>query len=116
MRRYVILEHDHPFLHWDLMIEWGDHLKTWRLFSPPNPGESVRAEPLAQHRLMYLDYEGPVSGGRGTVTQWDAGRVVEITEYGEACIMRILGRRLYGTIRVGPTDEGGLICSYSAAS
>ena len=73
MPRYVILTHDYPFPHWDLLLEWGDHCRTWRLPSEPRPGEPIEAEPLPDHRLHYLDYEGPVSGGRGTVARWDAG-------------------------------------------
>ncbi len=73
MPRYVVLEHDHPFLHWDFMLEAGTALRTWRLAAPPQPGTSVAAEPIGDHRAAYLDYEGPVSGGRGTVTCWDAG-------------------------------------------
>lgn len=29
--------------------------------------------PLPDHRLIYLDYEGPISNGRGSVTAWDRG-------------------------------------------
>jgi hypothetical protein len=73
MPRFVILEHDHPYLHWDLMLEAGAVLRTWRLAAAPMPGESVAAEPLPDHRLMYLDYEGPVSNNRGHVQRWDWG-------------------------------------------
>ena len=38
MPRFVILEHDHPRLHWDLMLQTGDALRTWRLASPPTRG------------------------------------------------------------------------------
>jgi hypothetical protein len=71
--RYAILEHDHPALHWDLMLEASEVLRTWRLAEPPQSGRAVAAEPSFDHRRMYLDYEGPVSGGRGTVTAWDRG-------------------------------------------
>ena len=71
--RFVILEHDHPFLHWDLLLEDGDVLKSWRLLQAPETGVSVPAEHLPDHRLMYLDYEGPVSGNRGTVTRVAGG-------------------------------------------
>jgi hypothetical protein len=30
-------------------------------------------ERIANHRLLYLDYEGPVSGNRGHVARWDWG-------------------------------------------
>jgi hypothetical protein len=35
----------------------------------------VRAYPLGDHRIAYLDYEGPVSGDRGYVRRLDAGKV-----------------------------------------
>lgn len=73
MPRFVILTHDHPFPHWDLMLESGDRLSTWRLLEEPAPGTSVPAQRLDDHRLLYLEYEGPVSGGRGNVARWDSG-------------------------------------------
>lgn len=73
MPRFVILEHDHPVRHWDLMLETGSILRTWRLAEPPRPGSVITAEATFDHRLHYLDYEGPVSGDRGTVTRWLAG-------------------------------------------
>ena len=73
MSRYVILEHDHPSRHWDLMLESGEVLRTWRLASCPVAGASVAAEAAPDHRRLYLDYEGPISGGRGHVFRWDSG-------------------------------------------
>ena len=73
MPRFVILEHDHPALHWDLMLECGDVLKTWRLAAVPTSAGAIRAEPVPDHRRLYLDYEGPVSGNRGQVKRWDWG-------------------------------------------
>ena len=35
MQQYVILRHDFPELHWDLMLEEAGVLKTWRLSAPP---------------------------------------------------------------------------------
>jgi hypothetical protein len=67
MPRYVILEHDWPSRHFDLMLEAGPVLRTWRLAALPADGVAVAAEPIGDHRLEYLNYEGPVSGGRGTV-------------------------------------------------
>ncbi|RLS54554.1 MAG: hypothetical protein DWH91_11470 [Planctomycetota bacterium] len=71
--RFAILTHDHPFRHWDLLLESGEVAATWRLREEPGPGKTVPAERIADHRQLYLDYEGPVSGDRGTVTRWDAG-------------------------------------------
>jgi hypothetical protein len=77
--RYAILTHDHPHLHWDLLLEQPGSCRTWRLARPPESSDPIPAEPLPDHRLLYLDYAGPVSGGRGTVTPWDAGRLVWLT-------------------------------------
>jgi hypothetical protein len=74
MPRFVILCHNTPRgCHFDFMLEEEGTLKTWALPQPPQLGLEIEAQPLADHRLSYLDYEGPISGGRGSVTRWDAG-------------------------------------------
>jgi DNA polymerase Ligase (LigD) len=81
MPRFVILEHDHPELHWDLLLEAGGVLQTWRLAHAPEVGsQPIEASALGDHRILYLDYEGPVSGNRGVVKRWDAGIFVEEPE------------------------------------
>src|SRR5262245_15126113 len=72
MPRFVLLEHDHPYRHWDFMLEVGAVLWTWRLPSPP-AGDALPALRIGAHHPHYLDYEGPVSGDRGTVKRWDRG-------------------------------------------
>jgi hypothetical protein len=78
MSRYVILRHETPAdsprpVHWDLLLETGEVLTAWALDGLPELGIVVGATRLADHRLAYLEYEGPISGNRGTVGQWDAG-------------------------------------------
>jgi DNA polymerase Ligase (LigD) len=106
MLRYVILEHDYPVLHWDLMLEAGPFLRTWRLASPPAEGRIIVATPLGDHRLIYLDYEGPLSGDRGAVSQWDRGVFEAIAETDELVAVRLRGRRLLGvaTLRRAEAD------------
>ena len=66
MPRFAILTHDHPFPHWDFLLENGDRCRTWRLLaSPDSHGAKFRPKRLPDHRLMYLDYEGPVSLAAG---------------------------------------------------
>jgi hypothetical protein len=116
MPRYVILEHDFPARHWDFMLESGAVLRTWRLAEPPRPGASVAAEPSFDHRPAYLDYEGPVSGDRGTVTRWDAGTFCW-EEVAEGVAVRLDGQRLRGPARVEPDGAGGwrLVMAATAA-
>lgn len=75
MPRYVILAHDHPFPHWDFLLERDGVLQSWRLSRLPRPDSSdaIPAEELPDHRLAYLEYEGPVSGNRGHVVRVDQG-------------------------------------------
>lgn len=178
--RFAILTHDHPFFHWDLLLEVGETCWTWRLVeegpraeglgprargeeegrgmgeppgsaatltpspSPPfsfgtgrgepevvsdrppsairhplandlgpgtndtsvpqpstlNPQRPLAIERIANHRLLYLDYEGPVSGNRGQVTRWDSGNYL-ITGATEAELqVEIRGSRMTWTIRL----------------
>jgi len=105
MPRFVILEHDHPVLHWDLMLEAGDVLQSWRLAQPPELGVVIEATALGDHRAMYLDYEGPVSGGRGTVKRWDAGEFSDDADsVPEARRLSIRGARVQGGILLAKVD------------
>jgi hypothetical protein len=72
-QRFCILLHDHPWWHWDFLLEHGDHALCWRLLRQPCCDEPVAAEKLPPHRLLYLDYEGPVRHGRGTVRRIASG-------------------------------------------
>jgi hypothetical protein len=104
--RFVVLRHDHPWLHWDLMLEVGAVLRTWRLSAPPSTGETVFAEPLGDHRAIYLDYEGPVSGDRGSVRRWDAGEYDGFTERDDAAGFRLHGTKAKGLCSIERDAEG----------
>ena len=58
-------------VHWDFMLEAGDVLRTWAIDAPIVAGRDLPARALADHRLIYLEYEGEISGNRG---QCPAGR------------------------------------------
>ncbi len=105
MDRYVILEHDSPVLHWDFMLEAGAALRTWRLAAPPREGQAIEACALGDHRLAYLDYEGPVSGNRGTVKRWDQGSFACQKAGPGRVEVRLKGERLQGVARLEP-EEG----------
>ena len=110
MPRFVILHHELPAgaercSHWDLMLERPEGLQTWALDNPPEAARPVPAVSLPLHRAHYLDYQGPVSGGRGEVSQWDAGTYELLDEALERLTLRLRGRRLSGRLelrRLGP--------------
>ncbi|HYV34210.1 MAG TPA: DNA polymerase ligase N-terminal domain-containing protein [Gemmataceae bacterium] len=97
MSRYVILQHDHPFLHWDFMLEAGPALRTWRLASPPSVGVVIEATAIGDHRIAYLDYEGPLTGNRGAVVRWDFGEFEKMEQSEQRWVVRLHGMRLSGT-------------------
>lgn len=104
MPRFVVLEHDWPARHWDLLLEAGPVLRAWRLLADP-AGEPVPAEPNFDHRLLYLDYEGPVAGDRGTVRRWDVG-TFEGDIRGPEWRVRLAGRRLAGIAILSRVGDG----------
>lgn len=92
--------------HWDLMLERdvdspaepkNEHrLATWNLFELPTAWAAALALPVSEdvsqevafpltvkqlpdHRAHYLDYEGPVSKGRGKVKRLAAGTLEWVT-------------------------------------
>ena len=82
MPRFVILEHNHPDVHWDVMLESDETLVTWSLSPRSLPlGEfQCPVRRLSGHRKRYLDYEGDVSDGRGSVRRIDAGTFEQLAE------------------------------------
>ncbi len=103
MPRFVILEHTgsadyKPGVHWDLMLEAANGLRTWELDVPPREGSAARATELGMHRLDYLDYEGPVSGNRGSVRRWDRGTYEVLRETTAELELAIRGQRINGRI------------------
>jgi hypothetical protein len=108
MPRFVILQHDCPEgPHYDFMVEVEGSLRTWSLSEPPTPGVECPCRLLADHRLAYLDYEGPISGDRGSVTRWDRGTCQIRQKSDRQWTVRLAGERLAGDATVRrATAEG----------
>lgn len=120
MPRFVLLRHECPESfgkpsHWDFMLEWGDALRTWDLRQLPIAwanaldGESaagyVPAIPLPDHRSIYLEFEGPLSGDRGTVHQCDRGTYEVFSETEDALQIRLEGTRICGLLKLEKNGE-----------
>jgi len=75
-KRFVIHKHTHgKDIHWDLMIEQENCLKTWRLEVPPEKlaTQKTKATPIFDHNKKFLTYQGPVNNGKGDVEIVDEG-------------------------------------------
>jgi hypothetical protein len=73
--RYVVLRHTGVTeSHFDLMFETSPDsvLATWRSSTWPVTRDSILT-PLAEHRRVYLEYEGPLSESRGSVSRVSEG-------------------------------------------
>lgn len=122
---FVLLVHSgHGPLHYDLMLEHGSALATWQFLANPvawraaagQAGQAasggrenkLMAERIQDHRLAYLDYEGPVSGGRGSVRRIDKGRYELLAESPDRLTIRLAGAHLAGEfelVRVPPAGQ-----------
>lgn len=96
MSEFVILFHRMPELakrtdHWDLMIQRDDSLVTWALDSVPVAGVDIKAVRLTNHRLEYLNFQGPLTGERGEVTQFAKGNCKWLADAETRKIIRLTG-------------------------
>ena len=107
-KRFVIQEHRRgDDVHWDLMLEAGDVLLTWRLDIPPaqitvHPGEAVR---ISDHPLRFLTYQGPVQKGTGNVKIADSGVYHSANETDDRIELNLAGRVLNGPFVLEHCDD-----------
>jgi hypothetical protein len=112
MPRFVILRHQVPAdyprpAHLDLMLERDGTLMTWAIERLPAVGETITAERLADHRLAYLDYEGGLTGGRGSVERVEQGEYVLVYESPGRLVARVAGAALHGVLAFQALSSGG---------
>jgi hypothetical protein len=110
MPRFVLLLHETPSgyprpTHYDLMLEHGAVLWTWALEELPTANLRIAAERLADHRPHYLDYEGPVSGNRGSVRRIDEGAYDLFSESDNNTQIRLHGSSIRGRLSITRDDS-----------
>ena len=108
MPEFVLLEHTQTDqTHWDLMFApaqspTGSDSKLITFQIPIDPrnwaDKLVSCEKIADHRSIYLTYEGPISGNRGQVRRVDQGTYdpIEITD--QKWLVSVQGSTLSGRI------------------
>lgn len=127
MSRFVLLRHEcpdsfHKPSHWDFMLEWGDALRTWDLRELPagwakKIGHDVHVSEVAatqqpDHRKAYLDYEGPLTGDRGSVHCCDRGEYELLIDDADKLEVRLLGEHLTNSIRLLRSDDIWLLTAF----
>lgn len=114
MSRWVLLRHtpDVGPAHLDLMLEAeGDEehrLVTFRLPLQATiaAGQVIAGQRLADHRAMYLDFEGEISGGRGRVARTARGTCRGVAAQSGHVEARICVNGGWLDLRAQPSDSG----------
>ena len=100
---FTILQHNTTGdeYHWDFLYEQADACLTFSVPKEAVNGKEIRcvATRLPDHRLAYLEYEGPVSGNRGVVRRIDSGKY-EI----DGNTIRFQGNIWHGTINLDTNE------------
>ena len=113
MPRFVVLWHqiDIPdrFSHVDFMLEIDGILWTWEMPMFPMTGEMANARRLANHRPMYLDYEGPISSGRGHVRRIDGGLATILNRSEDNLVVDLHGNTFVGRL-TGIRESSASFC------
>lgn len=80
--------------HYDWLVQRSadldDLVPTFRTgHTRPDQSRSFEAEQIGDHRALYLDYEGNVSGGRGEVVRTVTGEILSATWGGDVIGLEI---------------------------
>jgi len=97
--RFVVQEHTtSEGVHWDLMLEEGDALTTFRLGEGPENAavRAVRAIRIFDHPLRFLTYEGPVQDGAGRVRIVERGNYRLLRQTDDLIALHLQGETLQG--------------------
>jgi len=100
MPRFVLLEHLWDGVHWDFMLERGEILRTWAIDAPIVSGRDLPARALGDHRRIYLEYEGEISGGRGRVRRLDSGTYRAVDWSADRVQIEVAGSQLAGELEL----------------
>jgi len=98
-KKFVIQKHSRADdIHWDLMLQTGEMLETYRLELPPEKLllMSSAALKIFDHPLKFLTYEGSVNSGKGNVEIADSGTYQFLSEAENRKEMQISGEILKG--------------------
>ena len=104
MPRFVIQQHDRQDepRHWDLLLEQGQALRTFRLDLAPADlvDRPAKALPIADHPTRFLTYEGPVNKGLGQVAIVERGTYQTLGQGDDTWDLELKGQTLKGRFRL----------------
>lgn len=107
--------------HWDLLLPVAGQtsLATWRLAANPVDAPAcdwpIAAQRIADHRPLYLEYEGEISGGRGRVRRIDRGSASVRRHSSDRWRVRLVGETLSGEFVLSPAHGAGTFARLDSA-
>jgi hypothetical protein len=112
MPSFVVLLHETPpgyarATHFDLMLECGAGLLTWAVPELPTRNTPMEADRLPDHRPVYLEFEGPLSGDRGVVRPVASGEFDWIEHQPTRIVVQLRGESLRGRLVIEQADSAG---------
>ncbi len=111
--KYVIHEHQKHGdpVHWDLMLECGAVLKTFRLDWAPHAllTHPCLVIPIFDHDTRFLTYEGPVQQGLGQVKRVDWGTYDMVSKSESTWIVDLQGEKLQTRLQLPLEQPAQLI-------
>lgn len=98
--KFVLHRHITDNEHYDLMIDTGGILPTWRIpldsLGPLLRGDEIRCQKIHGHRRDYLDTSQPISCSAGRVELTDSGPCAIINSKDDDYTLQINGSVLSG--------------------
>ncbi len=93
-------------VHWDLMLEAGEVLETYRINMPPEEWacQNIVAERILDHSVKFLSYEGSVNKGKGSVKIADGGTYEILREQEKSKKLSFCGNILKGEFALTHKD------------
>ena len=106
--RFVIQKHSKAGngTHWDLMLENANSLLTWRITTlPSGENKAINGVKIFDHDKKFLNYEGPVNNGKGSVKIYDSGKYQILEKQECYWTLRLAGRNISGIFTLKFTVE-----------
>ena len=108
-KKFVVQKHTRcDDVHWDLMLEVGQELETYRLNVPPDKlaqGAIASATRNFNHPLKFLTYEGSVNKGQGTVEIAESGTYIFLSRDEHLQEIQLDGKVLQGKFTLTHIEE-----------
>ena len=107
---FAIHHHTDSPAYYDIMIDRGDSISTFRIIQFDMlaflDGTEVKAEGIDSGSIDKVTLDIPVSCGRGTIRLFDAGSCAIERWSPPVYILQIAGRQFYGTLHILKVEVG----------